>query len=120
MDKATVVIGASTDPEKYSNKAIRSLQDHRITVYGLGIKEGEVNGLTIETKRPHIQNVHTVTLYVGPKNQADWVPYIYSLHPKRIIFNPGTENKEFIEEARSKGIECAEACTLVLLSIGNY
>lgn len=120
MDKATVVIGASTDPEKYSNKAIRSLQDHRITVYGLGIKEGEVNGLHIETKRPQIQNVHTVTLYVGPKNQADWIPYIYSLHPKRIIFNPGTENKEFFEEARSKGIECSEACTLVLLSIGNY
>lgn len=115
-----MVIGASTDPEKYSNKAIRSLQDHRIIVYAAGIREGNINGLPIETKKPHIQNVHTISLYVSAKNQGDWIPYVLSLKPKRIIFNPGTENKAFFDQAQSLGIDCIEACTLVMLSIGNY
>jgi predicted CoA-binding protein len=120
MDKPSVVIGASPNPDKYSYKAVMSLQSHRHTVYAVGIHKGEINGTVIELNKPRIESVHTVTLYVGPQNQAFWIDYIYSLNPKRIIFNPGTENPAFFSEASAKGIECIYACTLVLLSIGNY
>ena len=76
--------------------------------------------LDIITDKPGLQNIDTVTLYVGPDNQAPWIDYIISLKPKRIIFNPGTENIEFETLAESKGIEALEACTLVLLSINQY
>jgi uncharacterized protein len=120
MDKPTVVVGASPKPDRYSYKAVLSLQDHRHTVYGVGIHEGVINGTVIELTKPEYQNIHTVTLYVGPQNQAYWIPYILSLKPKRIIFNPGTENPAFFTEATSRGIHCLEACTLVMLSIGSY
>jgi uncharacterized protein len=120
MDKPTVVIGASPDPSRYSYKAVRMLQDHRHTVYGVSLKKGEINGLTIETGKPHFQNIHTVTLYVGTRNQESWIDYILSLKPKRIIFNPGTENPEFYRRAEEQGIECVEGCTLIMLSIGAY
>jgi predicted CoA-binding protein len=120
MDKPTVVIGASPDPSRYGYKAVRALQDHRHTVYGVSIKEGEVNGLVIEKKKNHYQNIHTVTLYVAPRNQEYWIDYVLSLKPKRIIFNPGTENPDFIKKAEEQGIECVIGCTLVMLAIGNY
>jgi uncharacterized protein len=119
-DKHTVVVGASPDPDRYAYRCIISLQRYRHTVYGVGIKEGHVNGTVLLTNRPHIDNVHTVTLYVGPKHQDYWIPYILSLKPKRIIFNPGTENGEFFQKASEQGIECIEACTLVMLSVGTY
>ncbi len=120
MNKTTVVIGASTNEERYSYKAIVSLQEHKQTVYGIGIKPGNINSLEIITDKPHLNQIDTVSLYVGPQNQDEWKEYIYSLNPKRIIFNPGTENKAFEAEATAKGIDCQEACTLVLLSIGAY
>lgn len=120
MDKPTVVVGASPDPSRYSYKAVRMLQDYRHTVYGVSIKRGEINGLTIENNKPHYQNIDTVTLYVGPQNQEYWIDYVLSLKPKRLIFNPGTENPEFFKKASEQGIECLHACTLVMLSIGAY
>ncbi len=119
-NKPTVVIGASPNADRYSNKATLSLQKHGHTVYPVGIKTGNINGLDIIKDKPTIENVDTVTLYVGPDNQAEWIDYIISLKPKRIIFNPGTENPEFESLAESKGIEATEACTLVLLSINQY
>jgi predicted CoA-binding protein len=119
-NKTTVVIGASPNADRYSNKATLSLQKHGHTVYPVGIKTGTINGLDIIKDKPPIENVDTVTLYVGPDNQPEWIDYILSLNPKRIIFNPGTENPEFETLAESKGIEAMEACTLVLLSINRY
>ncbi len=119
-NKPTVVIGASPNADRYSNKATLSLQKHGHTVYPVGIKTGNINGLDIIKDKPQIENVDTVTLYVGPDNQPEWIDYIISLNPKRIIFNPGTENPEFESLAESKGIEATEACTLVLLSINQY
>jgi predicted CoA-binding protein len=119
-NKTTVVIGASPNADRYSNKATLSLQKHGHTVYPVGIKTGTINGLDIIKDKPPIENVDTVTLYVGPDNQPEWIDYILSLNPKRIIFNPGTENPEFETLAESKGIEAMEACTLVLLSINQY
>ena len=118
--KKTVVIGASENPDRYSNKAMLSLKKHGHQVIGLGIKEGEVAGIKILTNKPQLTDIDTVTLYVGTKNQAEWIDYVLNLNPKRIIFNPGTENQEFYSKATQKGIECVEGCTLVMLSIGNF
>ena len=119
-NKPTVVIGASPNTDRYSYKATISLQQHNHTVYPIGIRSGKINDLDIITTKPIIDTIDTVTLYVGPDNQPAWFEYIFSLNPKRIIFNPGTENPEFEALAISKGIEVLDACTLVLLSINQY
>lgn len=119
-NKPTVVIGASPNSDRYSYKATISLQQHQQSVFPIGIRSGQINGLNIITDKPALENIDTVTLYVGPDNQGPWIDYIFSLKPKRIIFNPGTENPEFEALAESKGIEVLEACTLVLLSINQY
>jgi predicted CoA-binding protein len=120
MGKTTVVIGASPNFERYSYKATVSLQNHGHKVYPVGLRAGKINQTDIITNKPEIEGVDTVTLYVGPQNQLAWQDYIFSLNPKRIIFNPGTENPELEKAGNSKGIECVEACTLVMLSVGNY
>lgn len=116
----TVVLGASENPERYSNRAVKSLLHHGKEVAAVGLKEGEIDGVKILSGKPEIPDVDTVTMYVGPANQPGWYDYVLGLHPKRIIFNPGAENPEFEKIAREKGIEVVEACTLVMLSIGNY
>lgn len=120
MNKRTVVIGASSNPERYSFKATVSLKKHGHTVFLVGIKEGEIMGEKILTGKPELNEIDTVTLYVGPRNQPEWYNYVLELKPRRIVFNPGTENQEFIGLAQKNGITCEEACTLVMLSIGNY
>ncbi len=125
MNKPTLIIGASENPERYSNKAALSLLKHGHTIYLLGNKLGQINGIKIETETstssvPELKNIDTVTLYLNKTNQNSFKDYVYSLKPKRIIFNPGAENTDFFKEASKKGIECVEACTLVMLSIGNY
>lgn len=120
MNKSTVVIGASNNPERYAYKATKLLSEHDHTVYPVGLREGKINGIDIITQKQVFENVDTVTLYVGPANQPAWYDYILSLNPKRIIFNPGTENPELVKLASEKNIECTEACTLVLLTINNY
>jgi predicted CoA-binding protein len=120
MAKNTAIIGASPRPDRYAYKATVSLKRHGHQVYPVGIHEGEIEGVKILTDKPALKDVDTVTLYVGPQNQKAWTDYILSLDPKRIIFNPGTHNPEFIQEATAKGIECVDACTLVMLSLGEY
>jgi predicted CoA-binding protein len=118
--KKTVVIGASENPERYAFKAMTSLKKHGHEVIGLGLKEGEVAGSMILTGKPELSGIDTVTLYIGPAKHPEWMDYLIGLKPKRIIFNPGTENDEFASKASKQGIECIEACTLVMLSIGNF
>lgn len=118
--KKTVVIGASPNPERYAFRATEKLKQHGHEVVAVGIKPGVIGDTEIVTGRPEIADVDTVTLYVGPQNQPAWYDYIFSLHPKRIVFNPGTENPELEKMAADKGIEPLEACTLVMLSLGNY
>ncbi len=120
MSKKTLIIGASTNPERYSFKAAHALMNHGHEIYLLGLREGEVNGETIQTGRPDFEDVHTVTLYVGPRHQPDYKDYIIGLQPQRVIFNPGTENKELQAQLTAAGIFWEEACTLVLLSINGY
>lgn len=120
MSKKTVVIGASTNPERYGFKATVALQKHNHPVVPVGIRAGEINGEQILLGKPEINDVDTVTLYVGPQNQPEWMEYVVGLKPKRVIFNPGTENPAFESLLQKNNIEPIEACTLVMLSIGNF
>jgi uncharacterized protein len=116
----TVVIGASENSDRYSNRAVRSLVQHNEPVVAVGLRAGKIGDVDILTGFPVLEDVETVTLYVGPQNQPSWYDYILSLKPKRVIFNPGTENPEFEKLCAEAGIETVEACTLVMLSVGNY
>lgn len=118
--KKTLVIGASENKERYSYLAVQSLAAHQHPVFALGIKKGKIGDTTIETERMAFDNIDTVTLYINPLRQKEYYDYIFSLHPRRIIFNPGTENEELEEQAKQKGIFTQEACTLVLLSTGQF
>lgn len=118
--KKTLVIGASENPDRYSNKAIKSLVEHGHEVLGIGLRAGEVAGVSFTPEKEAFQNIDTVTLYVGPQNQAEYYSYIIGLKPRRVIFNPGTENPEFIAQLKTAGIFPEIACTLVLLATGQF
>ncbi|GAC1455825.1 MAG: CoA-binding protein [Chitinophagaceae bacterium] len=118
--KKTVVLGASENPSRYSYLAVNKLMAHQHPVVAVGNRKGKVGNIVIETDPEVVQDVDTVTLYLNPANQKAYYDYILKLKPKRIIFNPGTENEELKQVAEENGIEPVEACTLVLLSIGNY
>jgi predicted CoA-binding protein len=118
--KKTLVIGASENPERYSNKAIRALVYHHHEVAGIGLRPGEVAGVAFNSEKKAFEDVDTVTLYVGPQNQPEFYSYILGLKPRRVIFNPGTENPEFIAQLEKEGIRTEMACTLVLLATGQY
>ena len=118
--KKTVVLGASTNPSRYSYLAIRKLLSKQHPVVGIGRRKGAVDNVEIETEHLPVDNVDTVTLYLNPQNQVPYYDYILSLKPKRIIFNPGTENEELIRMAEQNNIEPVIACTLVMLSTGQY
>lgn len=119
-NKKTLVLGASTNPSRFSYSAIKRLSAHKHPVVAVGLKEGTVGDVHIVTGQPREEDIDTVTLYLNPTNQKPYYDYILSLKPKRIIFNPGTENDELEEMARKNGIKPMEACTLVMLSIGQY
>lgn len=118
--KKTLVMGASLKPQRYSNRAIYKLVEKHHDVVAFGLNEGEVAGVKIDTAPLHYEDIHTITIYLNPKRQVQYYEYIVSLKPKRIIFNPGTENQEFYLILEKNHIQFEEACTLVLLSIGKY
>lgn len=120
MKKKTVVIGASDNPERYAYKATKMLLQHQHEVVPVGLREGTIEGIRIENNKPALADVDTVSLYVGPAHQEAWKDYILSLHPKRIILNPGTEGGVIQNAAAEHNIEALEACTLVLLSTGQF
>jgi uncharacterized protein len=117
MGKKTVVVGATPNQSRYAYLAANMLREYDHEMVPLGIKKGEVAGKEILDirKQPAINGVDTVTLYIGPRHQPEWYDYLLSLKPKRIIFNPGTENDEFERLVEANGIEALQACTLVLL-----
>jgi len=116
----TVVLGATPNPARYAWLAVVRLKQHGHEVVPIGIKKGNIEGLEIINDRPQIADIHTVTLYLNPLNQVGWYDYIISLKPKRIIFNPGTENPDLEKLAIKNDIQTIEACTLVMLSTGVY
>ena len=116
----TLVLGASPNPERYSFLATNLLFEKGHAVYPFGIKKGQIGNITIINEWPKAGSIDTVTLYVGPNGQEEYYDAIFDLAPRRIIFNPGTENPEFQANAQEKGIETIEACTLVMLTTGQY
>ena len=120
MKNKTLVLGASENPGRYSNMAMLKLQDKGHDIVAVGKKSGMVNGVQISSQPVLSDDVDTVTLYLNPDNQKPYYDYILSLKPRRIIFNPGTENDELEAMAAGKGIKVQEACTLVMLGTGQY
>ena len=119
-NKKTLVLGASLNPKRYSNLAIHRLVEKNIEVVAIGLREGVVAGIKIIKEKKKFKNIHTVTLYLNAKRQEAYYDYILSLKPKRVIFNPGTENEAFIKILKDNNIEAEVACTLVLLRMNLY
>jgi hypothetical protein len=119
-NKKTLILGASTKPERYAYKAITSLVAHGHSVIAIGQNQGEVAGISIRTKNIPLKNIDTVSLYLNPTRQSDYYNYILEAKPKRVLFNPGTENPEFYQLLKSNNIKVEEACTLVLLATNQY
>ncbi|MDY7393687.1 CoA-binding protein [Aureibaculum sp. 2210JD6-5] len=120
MSKKTLVIGASIKPSRYAYIAIKRLLDKNYDVKAIGSKQGLIGIVRIETGKPQYKDIHTVTLYLNPDRQEEYYDYIIALKPKRVIFNPGTENQEFVDLLKKNKIEAEVACTLVLLSVDEY
>ena len=120
IKKKTLVLGASDNPERYSYLAINRLLQNGHPVTGIGRKKTTVSGVEIGTEKKPISDIDTVTIYLSPANQQEYYDYIVSLKPKRIIFNPGAENAALEAIARTNNIEPVQACTLVLLSTGQF
>jgi predicted CoA-binding protein len=118
--KKTLVLGATPNPARYAYLAVIRLKQHGHEIIPLGIRDGNVEGIEIQKGKPELEGVDTVTLYLNAERQREYYDYILSLNPKRIIFNPGTENPELMKMANGRGIETVEGCTLVMLSIGAY
>jgi uncharacterized protein len=118
--KKTVVLGATPDPSRFAYKAANMLVNYGHEMIPVGLKKGEVAGQKILNGQPDIEGVDTVALYIGARNQTGLYDYILKLKPKRIIFNPGTENDELIYLAKKNNIEPILGCTLVMLSVGTY
>ncbi|PDS26652.1 CoA-binding protein [Flavobacterium branchiophilum] len=119
-NKKTLVLGASSNPDRYAYKAIEKLVEKGHSVLALGQNKAEVSGIAIRTKMIPLSNVHTVTLYLNPARQRDYYNYIIENQPKRVIFNPGSENPEFEQLLTLNQIKVENACTLVLLATNQY
>ena len=120
MSAYTLVMGASTNPSRYAYMAIEKLVQKGELVKAFGLKKGVVSGVTIDNELLEYDNIDTVTLYLGPANQPQYYNHIINLKPRRVIFNPGTENPEFYNLLKASGIEVEVACTLVLLGTNQY
>ena len=119
-NKKTLILGATTKPERAAFKAIEMLVAKGHSVLAVGQNIGEVAGIKINTKAIPVKNIDTISLYLNPTRQRDYYNYIVEAKPKRVLFNPGTENPEFEQKLKDAGITPLEACTLVLLRTGNY
>ena len=120
MNKKTVVLGASPNPIRFSHKAVKSLLRHEHEVVAVGFRKGLIVEEEILVGQPPIEDVHTVSIYIGSSRQTEYYDYIISLQPKRVIFNPGTNNPEFMASLNNQGIESVDACMLVLLNEEEY
>ena len=118
--KKTLVLGASPNPSRYSYLALRRLRQYGHPVVAIGKKKSVVGDVVIETDPLPADEIDTVTVYLNPQRQKEYYNYLISLKPKRLIFNPGAENDELGTLAQQHGIRVEEACTLVLLSTGQY
>ena len=118
--KKTLVLGVSLKEARYSNKVIHKLVDNNHEVRAIGFKKGFISNVNVGVEKKIFKNIDTVTLYLSPVNQINFYDYVVDINPDRVIFNPGTENKEFQNILSKNGIKTEIACTLVLLSTNQY
>lgn len=118
--KKTLVLGASDNPSRYSFLAVNNLRKHGHPVLAIGRKKTTIADITVTDEPKPIKDIDTITLYLNPDHQREYIDYIVSLQPKRVIFNPGSENEELSQRLEKEKIPYVEACTLVLLSTGQY
>ena len=116
----TLVLGASEKEDRYANKAVRLLREYDHEVVAVGRSSGTIEDVPIQTGQPELEGVDTVSLYIGPHVQAQVYDYVLGLKPRRVIFNPGTENPEFQQVLEAAGIAPIEACTLVMLKTDQF
>jgi len=115
-----LILGASLNPDRYSNMALNDLLDYGFDVIAVGNRGGIVRGVEISRDVPSEAKIDTVTLYLRPSNQISYYTYLKDLKPRRVIFNPGTENDELEKALAAIGIEVLEACTLVMLRTHQF
>ncbi len=120
MNHKTLVFGASLNPSRYANLVIKKLVKGGHEVVAFGMKKGVVEGIAIDTELKYYNDIDTVTFYLNAQKQKAYYQYITALKPKRVIFNPGTENPEFYSILRENHIEFEVACNLTLLSTNQY
>ncbi len=120
MTSTTLVIGASEKPSRYSNRAINMLRDYNHKVKAIGLRSGIVADVQIDTGVPEYEDIDTITMYIGYDKQEPLYDYIISLSPRRVIFNPGTENNDLSKLLTARGVEVIEFCTLIMLDRGSY
>lgn len=120
VKKRVLIIGASLKPSRFSYMALKKLTEYNHEVFAIGNKEGEIFGVQIQKSNASLGNIDTVTLYINSINQINYEDYILKMHPKRIIFNPGTENSSLAAKSRAAGIEVVMDCTLVMLDAGSF
>ena len=118
--KRTIVLGAVAFPSRYAFKAVHALVKKGHEVIPLGIRDGAIADIKIIKTRPKLEDIDTVTVYLNQRNQVSWYDYLLELNPKRVIFNPGAENRELSALLKQKNIETVEDCTLVMLAVGRY
>ena len=118
--KRTLVIGASPNPSRFSYKAVKMLKEHDIPVFAVGLRNGEISGVKIDKPFPVLTDIHTITLYVGARNQPFYYDFIMKIRPKRVIINPGADNNELESMLLAAGIEVIRDCTLLMLGGGSY
>lgn len=120
MEKTTLVLGASLNPERYSYMAVRKLKFNHYKVVAVGLREGEIFGVHVDKPFTRFEAIHTITLYMGPRVLAQYHDYILQMKPSRVIFNPGSEDRKFAERLVNAGIEVVEACTLIMIASDQY
>jgi predicted CoA-binding protein len=119
--KKTLVLGASSKPGRVSREAVLKLRAAGHDVVAIGMQEEPLGDVIIQKDKPTpIHDLHTISLYLNPERQKEYYDYLLELKPKRILFNPGTENEELKKLALQHKIETEEACTLVLISLDAY
>lgn len=120
MSKTTLVLGASLNENRFSNRCVKTLVSANIPVLAVGLREGLIDQIPVLKEIPESAEIDTVTLYLNPENQKVWYSILLNLKPARVIFNPGTENSGFEQMLESKGIEVVEDCTLMMVHGGRY
>lgn len=116
-----VVLGASPNPDRYSNRAVRMLQQHEHVVVPVHPAAATIEGLPVVCRLEEVDGiVDTITVYLSAERSSQLGPAILKLHPARVIFNPGAENPALQDLLVEHGIQVEDVCTLVLLSTNQF